>query len=119
MLGIANATPLDNHVLRIEFTDGSAGDVDCSFLLGSGLGVELRDPSYFRQVRIDTELRTVGGWFQGALSGATLAPSWSSSARSFARSAAVRLLRSRSSNAWAATARRMNVRSPVGVISTM
>jgi hypothetical protein len=59
MLGITNATPLDNHVLRIEFTDGSAGDVDCSFLLESGLGVELRDPSYFRQARIDRELRTV------------------------------------------------------------
>ena len=51
MLGITNATPLDNHVLRMEFTDGSAGDVDCSFLLESGLGVELRDPSYFRQAR--------------------------------------------------------------------
>ena len=59
MLGITDATPLDNHVLRIEFTDGSSGDVDCSFLLESGLGVELRDPSYFRQVRIDPELRTV------------------------------------------------------------
>jgi len=59
MLGVTNATPLDNHVLRIEFTDGSVGDVDCSFLLECGLGVELRDPSYFRQLRIDPELRTV------------------------------------------------------------
>ena len=59
MLGITSATPLDNHMLRIEFADGSAGDVDCSFLLESGLGVELRDPSYFRQVRVDLELRTV------------------------------------------------------------
>jgi hypothetical protein len=53
MRGVTTATPLDNHVLRIEFTDGRAGDVDCSLLLASGLGVELRDPSYFRQVHID------------------------------------------------------------------
>ena len=59
MLEVINATPLDGYVLRIEFSDGVVGDVDCSFLLASGLGAELRDPAYFRQVRVDPELRTV------------------------------------------------------------
>ena len=59
MLEVIKATPLDGYVLRIEFSDGVVGEVDCSFLLASGLGAELRDPAYFRQVRVDPELRTV------------------------------------------------------------
>jgi len=59
MLGVTKASPLDNHVLRIEFSDGIVGEVDCSFLLETGLGANLRDPAYFRQVTVDPELRTV------------------------------------------------------------
>ncbi len=59
MLGVTKASPLDNHVLRIEFSDGTVGEVDCSFLLETGLGADLRDPAYFRQVTVDPELRTV------------------------------------------------------------
>jgi len=59
MVGVTKATPLDGHVLRLEFSDGLVGEVDCTFLLGSGLGAELRDPDYFRQVSVDPELRTV------------------------------------------------------------
>jgi hypothetical protein len=59
MVGVITATPQDGHVLRIEFSDGLAGDVDCSFLLAGGLGHDLQDPDYFRQVRVDPELRTV------------------------------------------------------------
>lgn len=59
MVGVIKAIPLDGHILRIEFSDGTAGDVDCSFLLAGGLGEELRDPPYFRQVTVDTELQTV------------------------------------------------------------
>ena len=59
MLEVIKATPLDGYVLRIEFSDGVVGDVDCSFLLASGVGAELRDPAYFSQVRVDPELRTV------------------------------------------------------------
>lgn len=59
MLGVKKAEPLDGHRLRLEFTDGAIGDVDCSFLLESGLGAELRDLSYFRQVTVDPDLRTV------------------------------------------------------------
>ena len=59
MLGVTKASPLVDYVLRIEFSNGSAGDVDCSFLLDSGLGADLPDPSYFRQVTVDPERRTV------------------------------------------------------------
>jgi hypothetical protein len=57
---VIKATPLDRYVLRLEFSDGLVGEVDCSFLLlASGLGADLRDPAYFSQVRVDPELRTV------------------------------------------------------------
>ncbi len=59
MLGMIKAIPLDGYVLRVEFSDGLVGEVDCSFLLADGLGAELRDPAYFRQVSVDPELRTV------------------------------------------------------------
>jgi hypothetical protein len=59
MLRITKASPLDDHVLRIEFSDGSVGEVDCSFLLDVGLGTALRDPAYFRQAIVDPELHTV------------------------------------------------------------
>lgn len=59
MLGVTKATPLEGHVLRLEFTDGAIGDVDCEFLLAGGLGADLRDPAYFSQVGVDPGLRTI------------------------------------------------------------
>ncbi len=59
MVGVTRVSPLGNHVLSVDFSDGLVGDVDCSFLLAGGLGVELRDPAFFRQVSVDPELRTV------------------------------------------------------------
>jgi hypothetical protein len=59
MISVTKATPLDGHLLRIEFSDGAVGEVDCSFLLAEGLGIELRDKDYFRRVTVDPELRTV------------------------------------------------------------
>ena len=59
MIGVIKATPMEGHVLRIEFSDGAAGDVDCSFLLTGGLGEDLREPTYFRRVTVDPELQTV------------------------------------------------------------
>jgi hypothetical protein len=38
----------------------SAGvEIDCGFLLRGTLGEPLKDPDYFRQVRVDPELRTI------------------------------------------------------------
>lgn len=59
MLSVTKATPLDGYRLRIEFNDGAQGDVNCTFLLDAGIGIALRDPAYFRQVRVDEELGTV------------------------------------------------------------
>lgn len=59
MLSVLSVTLLGGSGLRLEFSDGVTGDVDCSFLLDQGLGTALRDPEYFRQVSIDAELGTV------------------------------------------------------------
>ncbi len=59
MLRITSVQPLDGYYLRIAFNDGVERDVDCSFLLRGSLGEPLRDPEYFRKVRVDDEARTV------------------------------------------------------------
>jgi hypothetical protein len=59
MLKVTAATPLDPYHLRVEFNDGVVRDIDCTFLLRGTLGEPLRDPDYFRQVRVDEDLRTI------------------------------------------------------------
>ena len=59
MLRVTAVEPLDDHRLRIAFNDGVTRDVDCSFLFHGRLGEPLRDPAYFRQVRVDEEARTI------------------------------------------------------------
>lgn len=59
MLRVTEVEPLEGHRLRVAFNDGVVREVDCSFLLHGPLGEPLRDPSYFRQVRVDEEARTV------------------------------------------------------------
>jgi hypothetical protein len=59
MLRVTDAEPLDGYRLRVKFNDGLVRDIDCSFLLHGTLGEPLRDPGYFRQVRVDEEARTV------------------------------------------------------------
>jgi len=59
MLRVTSAQPLGDHRLRVAFNDGVVRDVDCGFLLHGTLGEPLRDPEYFRRVRIDDEARTV------------------------------------------------------------
>lgn len=59
MLRVTSVQPLDDYRLRVAFNDGVERDVDCAFLLHGTLGGPLRDPEYFRQVRVDDEARTV------------------------------------------------------------
>jgi Protein of unknown function (DUF2442) len=59
MLRVTSVEPLDGYRLRVAFNDGVERDVDCAFLLRGTLGEPLRDPKYFRQVRVDEEARTV------------------------------------------------------------
>lgn len=59
MLRVTSVQPLAGYRLRVRFNDGVERDVDCAFLLHGTLGQPLRDPEYFRQVRVDDEARTV------------------------------------------------------------
>jgi hypothetical protein len=59
MLRVTQVEPLDDHHLRLSFSDGVVGDVDCSFLLHGSLGESLHDANYFRQARVDNEAGTV------------------------------------------------------------
>ena len=63
---MTGAQPLDNYRLRLRFGDGIEGVVDLSSTLSfRGVFEPLRDPSFFRQVRVDPELGTVI-WPNGA-----------------------------------------------------
>ncbi len=64
MLRVTGVTPLNPPVLRIEFNDGLVREVDCGFLLRGTLGEPLKEPDYFRRVRVDDELRTIA-WPNG------------------------------------------------------
>ena len=59
VLKVTDVEPLDALRLRVSFNDGVVRDVDCSFLFRGPLGEPLRDPEYFKQVRVDDEAGTV------------------------------------------------------------
>ncbi len=57
---ILEAEPLDGYVVRVRFEDGTAAEVDLSYLLEYGGVFEpLRDPEYFRRLRSDREAGTI------------------------------------------------------------
>ncbi len=59
MLRVTAVTPLKPPSLRVEFSDGLVREINCGFLLHGTLGEPLKDPDYFRQVRVHDELRTI------------------------------------------------------------
>ena len=44
--------PTDDYKLKLVFKNGECGFYDCSGLLNCGVFQELRDVSYFKQVRV-------------------------------------------------------------------
>jgi hypothetical protein len=58
-LRVTAVEPLDGYRLRLTFSDGLVREIDASFLLHGPLGKELRDPDYFRRVRVDPGSRTI------------------------------------------------------------
>jgi hypothetical protein len=56
---------LGGHHLRMEFEDGTSGEIDLADEDWSGIFAPLADPEYFRQVRLDSELGTIV-WPNGA-----------------------------------------------------
>ncbi len=57
---LLEAEPVDGFCVRVRFEDGTAADIDLSYLLEYG-GVfgPLRDPDYFRLLRADQEAGTI------------------------------------------------------------
>lgn len=57
---LVEATPLDGSVVHVRFEDGTAADVDLSYLLDyGGVFSPLRDTAYFRQLRCDRDAGTI------------------------------------------------------------
>jgi hypothetical protein len=61
---VAGVAVIRDHVLRLLFSDGTAGDVDFSAQGWSGVLEPLNDPAYFAQVTVDAEAGTVA-WPDG------------------------------------------------------
>lgn len=57
---LVEATSGEAYIVHVRFKDGLAADVDLSYLLDYG-GVfgPLRDPGFFRQLRIDDDSATI------------------------------------------------------------
>lgn len=57
---LLDAEPLGGCLVRVRFEDGTAAEVDLSYLLDYGGVFEpLRDPEYFRRLRADREAGTI------------------------------------------------------------
>lgn len=65
ILHIVSAEPCGGHLLRLSFSDGSQKTVDATPLLCGPVFEALQDPSFFAQVSVDPECRTVV-WPNGA-----------------------------------------------------
>jgi hypothetical protein len=62
---VTSVEPLAGYVLRIGFDDGVTRDVDLADDLWGPMFEPLRDPAFFRQVRVDHDAGTVV-WPNGA-----------------------------------------------------
>lgn len=49
---VIRATPLENYKLQIVFSNDEVKEFDVSPFLDKGIFTELRDKSYFKQVRV-------------------------------------------------------------------
>jgi len=63
VLRVTDVEALDDYRLRVTFNDGAVRDVDFAQDLERAadgtLAEPLLDPDYFRQVRVDEQLRTI------------------------------------------------------------
>jgi hypothetical protein len=57
---LIEATARDGYVVSVRFEDGTAGDVDLSYLTEyGGVFAPLKDLEYFRRLRADEEAGTI------------------------------------------------------------
>jgi hypothetical protein len=59
LLRVTFVEPLEGYRLRLTFNDGVMTEADFSDELRGPMTEPLRDPGYFRQVRVDDEARTI------------------------------------------------------------
>lgn len=59
LLRVTAVEPIEGYRLRLTFNDGVVTEADFTDDLWGPLGEPLRDPTYFRQVRVDEEARTI------------------------------------------------------------
>lgn len=65
MVRVTQVEVLEGYRLRLGFSDGTRRDVDFANELSGPIFEPLRDPEFFRQVRLDRELGTIV-WPNGA-----------------------------------------------------
>lgn len=57
---LIEAKPTEGYVVHVRFEDSTSADVDLSYLLDYGGVFEpLRDPEYFRKLRVDPHAGTI------------------------------------------------------------
>jgi hypothetical protein len=56
---VVGVAVVGDRVLRLLFSDGTAGDVDFSAEQWTGVLASLNDPGYFEQVAVDSEAGTI------------------------------------------------------------
>ena len=59
VLRVTAVETISDHELRLTFNDGLVRELDMAPLMWGQLGEPLRDPGFFRQVRVDEESRTI------------------------------------------------------------
>jgi hypothetical protein len=66
LIDVVEAKPTEGHRLWLRFADGAAGELDiAAFVRLDGVFAPLRDPAFFRAVRVDPEAGTIV-WPNGA-----------------------------------------------------
>ena len=66
LIRIRSTTPLEDYVVRVEFTDGTIRDIDLEPFLHGPVFEPLRhDPALFRALRVDPRMKTLV-WNNGA-----------------------------------------------------
>ena len=63
---IVEVKVVKNYILYVRFEDGTSGEIDISKIVPfEGVFSKLKDPSYFKTVRVDKDLGTIV-WESGA-----------------------------------------------------
>ncbi len=65
ILHVREAKYLHDYVIWLRFNDGAEGEIDLEAELEGEMFAPLKDPSLFRQLRVDPEIQTIV-WENGA-----------------------------------------------------